>query len=308
VLPEFIVIGAQKAATSTVCEYLAAHPGVHFSTPKEPFFFDRDDMLSQPHFFFECREQFLEFDWKRRKNELLAEYSNVFEGASEEQMCGEGTTTYLSSYHAPRRIKEVLPDVKLVATLRHPTKRLYSAYWHEVKMRRAIYSFEDYLRFEPYRVFHNSLYERHVRRYLDFFPRDQMHFIVFEEFIQNPDDHIRKLFEFLDLEPLDVQPQREKVNTARVPQSLTVQRILNRVLQFTPRNYTPWEMRDPERPLHDPLHVRVLHRLGYMNLTAENYPPMDSEIREYLDEVLHRENEGLGDLIGKDLEQIWWDG
>lgn len=305
-LPDFLVIGAQKAATSTICNYLAAHSGVQFSTPKEPFFFDRDDMLSQPHFFFECRDQFLDFDWKNRRDALLDGYSEVFAGAADAQLCGEGTTTYLSSYHAPERIAEVVPDAKLIVTLRHPTKRLYSAYWHEVKMRRAIYSFEDYLRFEPYRVFHNSLYERHIRRYLEFFPKEQIHFIVFEEFVREPERHIVELCDFLGLRREEIEPNRERVNTAQVPRSLRVQQLLNRVLQFTPRNYTPWEMRDAEHPLYDPLYVRGLHRLGYWNLTAEKYPKMKSATKRYLDEVLRRENEGLSCLIGKNVDAVWW--
>jgi hypothetical protein len=305
-LPDFIVIGAQKAGTSTVASYLNHHPGIHLSNPKEPFFFDRDDPVVHPHFFAECRDEFLAFDWEHNRERLLREYSAVFDGCQDGQLLGEASTSYLNSSKAVHRIAEVVPDAKLIVVMRQPTDRLYSAYWHELKMRRAIYSFERYLQFEPIRVLESSLYEKHIRKYLERFERRQMHFIVSEDFYENPEERIGELFRFLGVSEQIVEPPRKQVNKAQVPLSTLAQRTLNRALHFTRRYYTPWAMRSPNSVPRDSIVAKLIHRLGGMNLRKEQYPPMKPETRKYLDAVLRRENAGLAELIGMDVERHWW--
>jgi hypothetical protein len=155
-------------------------------------------------------------------------------------------------------------------------------------------------------VLESSLYEKHIRKYLKRFDRRQMHFIVSEDFYQNPKERMRELFRFLGLSEHSAEQPRKQVNKAQVPLSNTAQRVLNRALHYTRRYYTPWAMRGSNSVPADSIVAKVIHRVGGMNLQKEQYPPMDTDTRKYLDTVLQRENAGLSELIGINVDAYWW--
>src|SRR4051794_34967159 len=110
-LPNFLIIGAAKAGTTSLYHYLRQHPDVYMSTIKEPNYF--------------CfEEQLPEYAPVR----TLAEYESLFDGASSQPAVGEASTQYLNSAAAPRRIANILPNVRLIVSLRNPADRAYSSY------------------------------------------------------------------------------------------------------------------------------------------------------------------------------------
>lgn len=114
-LPDFIIIGAMKSATSTLQQQLARQPGIFMSDPKEPNFFSDD-----PQF---------------RKG--LAWYSALFAQASPDDLTGEASTHYtkLPTYpQSLQRMHELVPGARLVYVMRHPIERLVSHYIHEWSM------------------------------------------------------------------------------------------------------------------------------------------------------------------------------
>ncbi|MDG1818362.1 MAG: sulfotransferase [Porticoccaceae bacterium] len=111
-LPDFIIIGAMKSATSTLHNQLSAQPGIFMSSPKEPNFFSDDDIYSQG------------LNW----------YSGLFSDASAEDICGESSTHYTKLLDHPetiQRLKEAIPQPKLIYVMRHPVDRLISHYMHQ---------------------------------------------------------------------------------------------------------------------------------------------------------------------------------
>jgi hypothetical protein len=111
-LPDFIIIGAMKSATSSLHTQLAAQPGLFMSDPKEPNFFGDDEQYARG------------IGW----------YSSLFEGAAEGDLCGESSTHYtkLPRYsNTVPRMRALLPNVKLIYVMRHPVERLVSHYLHE---------------------------------------------------------------------------------------------------------------------------------------------------------------------------------
>jgi hypothetical protein len=115
-LPDFLIVGAMKSATSTLHEQLARQPGFVLSTPKEPCFFSDDAV------------------WERG----LSWYASLFAEAREGDICGESSTHYakLPSYpHTVARIKSALPaSTRFIYVMRHPLQRLVSHYIHEWSM------------------------------------------------------------------------------------------------------------------------------------------------------------------------------
>jgi len=111
-LPDFVVIGAMKAATSTLHEQLAAQPGVFMSTPKEPNFFSDDEQYARG----------------------LGWYRSLFAEAPAGALKGESSTHYTKRPTYPLacdRLRRHLPGAKLIYVMRHPIDRLVSHYIHE---------------------------------------------------------------------------------------------------------------------------------------------------------------------------------
>ena len=115
-LPNFIIIGAMKCATSTLHVQLSRQPGFFMSEPKEPNFFSDDDNYARG----------------------MAYYRSLFEGAGSSQLRGESSTHYTKLPTYPKaltRMREHLPALKLIYVMRHPIDRLVSHYIHEWSMR-----------------------------------------------------------------------------------------------------------------------------------------------------------------------------
>jgi hypothetical protein len=113
-LPDFLIIGAQKAATRWLRSNLGQHPDI-FTAPAELSFFSN----------------------RQRYNELgLSWYRSRFEDWSGQTHVGEATPAYMMRRHHPRRvarrIDRTLPGVRLVAILRDPIDRAQSAVVHHI--------------------------------------------------------------------------------------------------------------------------------------------------------------------------------
>jgi hypothetical protein len=114
-LPTFLIIGAQKSATRWLRLNLGLHPDV-FSARRELEFFNNGDRVERAG---------------------VASYRAQFEGWSGESFVGEATPGYMFWHHGPgvvaRRIREAVPDVRLIAILRNPVDRAQSAVVHHVE-------------------------------------------------------------------------------------------------------------------------------------------------------------------------------
>lgn len=114
-LPDFVIIGAMKCATSTLDTQLALQPGIFTCTPKEPYFFSNDEVYVKG------------LEW----------YEGLFDGAEPDDLCGEATTHYTKLPTYPlslERMREHIPKAKLIYIMRHPIDRLVSQYVHEWSM------------------------------------------------------------------------------------------------------------------------------------------------------------------------------
>lgn len=151
-LPTFLVIGAMKAGTTSLHEYLSRHPDVFVPEVKEPHFFaanwDRG------------------IDW----------YQSLFEPGRDVAARGESSTGY-AKYPAepdvPARLKKLVPDARFVYIVREPIARIRSHYLHNVLTERETRSVEDALLSDPKYV-DCSRYAFQIEQYLAEFPREQV--------------------------------------------------------------------------------------------------------------------------------------
>lgn len=178
--PDFIVIGAMKAGTTTLFAHLKDHPQVFMAEPKEPNYFSKDDVYTGKG-----------RDW----------YRGLFANARANQRCGEASPSYT---RAPRfadsakRMAAAVPDAKLVYIMRHPVERFYSNYVFD-----RSFGFREPIRetlIERSYVLETSRYIEQVRRYLDYFPREQLHCLLLDDLRSDLEATLSRLAEFLGIE------------------------------------------------------------------------------------------------------------
>jgi Sulfotransferase domain len=205
-LPGFIIIGAQKAGTTSLHSYLSQHPQIRTGSKKEVHYFD----LNAHH-----GER-----WYRSHFPYLSQLRSTGAGAA--GMTGEASPYYLFHPHAAARIRSKLPNVRLVALLRDPVARAYSHYRHNLRQGHESGTFEEALsreeallpseaqrmREDPtYRSMLHQLYSYRARGryaeqlqpYFDLFPRDQILILKSEDFFTETQEAFDRVVDFLGL-------------------------------------------------------------------------------------------------------------
>jgi len=107
-LPNFIIIGAMKAATTSAYTYLLQHPDIYMPKVKEPMFFNN----------YKQENDYLIKGRKGVKNRTLEKYKSLFNNVKNEKAIGEASPAYILNEMAPKLIKELIPQVKIIAILR----------------------------------------------------------------------------------------------------------------------------------------------------------------------------------------------
>jgi hypothetical protein len=198
-IPSFILIGAQRAGTSSLYRYLNAHPQVRRSLRKEVNYFSVDYDRS--------------WGWYRAHFPLRVPACVTF----------EATPQYFVHPLAPARVHERLPDARLIVTVRDPVDRALSHYRHmrrigldhlplsgaiaaepsriepDLEMLRSNpwHRARDFLR---YSYVTRSRYGEQLERWLEFFPRSSIHVLCFDTFRQHPRAEWEEMLDFLGLE------------------------------------------------------------------------------------------------------------
>lgn len=196
-LPTFLGIGVPRAGTTWLHRWLAGHPDIYMPTRrKEVRFFDR-------HY-----EEGVEW------------YEAFFpaDGAESYRAIGEISPQYLYCDECPARIASVLPDVKLLAVLRHPVDRAYSTYGFTLQRANYRGSFAEFLESRP-SVLDRGFYSRFLQRYLQRFERERILPLLFEEMVADLDATRDGLGEFLGVEEsgFPAHAGEARVNKSSVP-------------------------------------------------------------------------------------------
>jgi hypothetical protein len=201
-LPDFLILGAQKAGTTALYAYLRWHPDITGPSFKEVSFFDR-------HYAHGERWYRGHFPVRRRA------------------LVGEASPSYLFHPQAPERVARMLPDARLIALLRNPAERAFSHYQHEVALGREPLSFEDAIdqedermRGELERMLRDPSYFSHawwnytyvargryaeqLERWFASFPQEQLLVLLTDELAADTAGTYRRVLGFLGAEAQDL--------------------------------------------------------------------------------------------------------
>ena len=292
--PDLFVLGAQKSGTTSLCAWLEQSDSITLSSPKEPMLLSRDEIALHPHFFTESPNDWSQLDWDADRKTILSQYQQYFANAAKGTLLCDGSTSYLYSERAPGRIKHVNPNAKFIIILRDPAARSYSAYWHYVKTGIACESFANHIRYEGGLTIEGSEYVRHIKRWLEVFPREQFLFLAYEAMKADPQACAKQLSEFLSIAPLPSQLPRE--NRGKTPRNLTAQLWLNRIRRWLNLNPSAIETRTPG----------LIDVIQQWNMTDTPYPPMEPKMRQRLNQHFKRANAELADLTGLAIKNHWY--
>jgi hypothetical protein len=300
-MPNFFIVGAQKAGTTSLYHYLNQHPQVYMSPIKEPFFFDHE-MGSKGEV---VRR---EFEGHRQPPRFtsIEEYSALFEGASGEKAIGEATPLYIYAPGTAERLERYVPGAKSIALLRNPADRAYSAFLYALRMGvEPLTDFAQALREEPLRmrngwhyIFHyrsRGLYYQQLKSYYEVFGRERLAVWLYEDMREDPASVAQSVFRFLEVDDTFAPDTSSTYNPAGVPASGSARAAIKAT------NRAVGVLRRSLPPTSSILPFAFKMRRAVHSLVLTKPPPIDPELREeliagYKEDVLR-----LQELIGRDL-------
>jgi len=289
-LPNFIIVGAQKAGTTAFFSWLSQHPQIYGDEAFKDFNFFLNDYYYKK----------LGLEW----------FANQFK-PSNEKIIVHGYVNYLYFYpQAVERLlnykKSYVPDLKLVAVLRNPIDRAYSAFWDAKKVAvETAETFEEAIKKEPEILKSGTLKEKASLTYIDhgfYFEQvraykeafgDDFKVFIFEELVKNPEPFLKEVFSWLGVDE-GFTPNFEKKNESGLPRSMFLQKLIQRFsLPQGVKGLIPASIRGLKWKL-----------LREWNIKRAKYPPMNPKTREYLKELYREDIKKLEKLINKDLS-VW---
>lgn len=214
VLPNFFIVGAAKAGTTSFAEYLGQHPQVYMSPVKEPHYFCTD--IESRHILEKVQpEEYFSVQPLRKRHALCvrqaAHYEQLFAAAGDAKAVGEASVSYFYSECAPRRIAAEITDPKILIFLRNPVERAYSHFKMDLAL--GISCTDDFL--EAVRIDHASpqkgwgishlyvelgLYVPQLRRFLDSFPADRLKICVYDDYQSDVRPTLIEILSFLGVD------------------------------------------------------------------------------------------------------------
>ena len=224
VKPDFIIIGAQKAGTTSLFYYLSQHPHLKPSFKKEVHYFDGGLNPDVETF---------------KKGDLWYRAHFHLKGPGSNHKAFEASPSYIFNPNVPERISEYVPGVKLIALLRDPVERALSQYFHEKRLGfeylplmeavineekrlNSVLEIKDYKSeaYIHYTYKKRGLYKEQLERYLKYFPSSHILTLKSNDLFKKPQATLAKVFDFLgvdsDLKIKDIRPRKVAGNKTEV--------------------------------------------------------------------------------------------
>ncbi len=276
-LPNFIAIGAQRCGTTWLTANLRTHPQVFIPPARK-----------EVHFFDQHYERGI--GW----------YESYFPDnsiKSSHRAIGEITPRYIFDSSVPSRIADHLPSVRLLAILRNPVDRAYSHYGLRVRDQGIQTDFRSFIEMNIENnddVFERGKYSQQLRRYLEYFEEDQIHIVIFERFVNNPEQVRSEVADFLGISPHQFSEPEEKQNASYIPRFPRLRASVRRIADFLRWYGGDWIVEQAKA-------AGIPHMFG----NAGSLPPMEPDDRRYLADHYEQEIRELESLLSVDLGQ-WW--
>ena len=295
-LPDLYLIGAPKAGTTSLCEWLSGHPDVYWSVPKEPYFWAADYPAQRAHYGFATR----------------AAYEALFRSptAAAARVRGEGSTTYLYSQVAVPDILEAVPGARFLVCLRNPVDLVVS--YHRTQLvtlnetepevaaawRRSLAGgLPATVPLDPKLVDYPQVGRlgAAVERLLSHLPRERVHFVVLDDLAADPHGVWEGVTAFCGLDSSVVPAFSVANSSTKTYRSKAVRQLTHRppaALAPTMARVRQWSRTTDSA---------VVRRAKATMWRPAPRPSVPSEVRQELTDFFRSDVELLGRLVGRDL-------
>ena len=307
--PNFFLVGAPKAGTTSLYSYLDQHPQIFMSPMKEPHYLADEVRLGNFTDELRRREEprlaglraYLDGPMTTKFSTgfvtEFADYLKLFQDSTTEPVLGDASVCYLWSPTAPGNIARMCPEAKILMVLRDPADRAYSQYLQLLTFSKAFLSFRDYvnaglrststLMGPLYPFLCLGQYYGQVKRYLQQFPREQIQILFYEDFLRDAPGMLENIFKFLGVDSDFVPDMKERHMLANVPRSYVLHRLTGPVARWSPlRQISPSRLRSS------------LKRLLFRPRESMTMDPRD---RAFLVDFYREDIGNLSGLLDRDL-------
>lgn len=293
-LPNFLVIGAAKSGTSALWNFLRQHPEICMAVRKEPNFFSIDEIRHFRNGIGDVEYQVLD----------LAGYRALYGHARQESAIGEASNSTLYFPCAVDKVREHVPRARLIALLRQPADRAFSAYMHLRRDgREPIEDFRAALEAEDERIaahwsfswhYRNAgRYHRQLKPFYDAFGAERIRIFLYDDFRAHPRRVLREIFRFLGVDDLFEPTMKSGVNRSGIPRSPLLQSAMRRLFD------RPNPVRFAARKLvREDTRLRFTQFVRTRNLVRREIP---ADVRRELTAFYRPGILVLQDLIARDL-------
>lgn len=270
-VPNFLILGSQKAGTTSLYHVLRLHPEIYMSDTKEVNFFFYENKFQQG----------------------LSYYKTFFKSApSGINMIGEASPGYICHPLVPERIQQYLPKVKrFIITVRNPINRAYSQFSDNLRHLEAKHDFGEAFdlalsdTYEPGKLgyFSRGTYIQYIERYVERFGRENILVLIFEDLKKDPLAFYRQCFEFLGVDPDFRCPEMtQKFNASNVWSNPAYQWFLTHPRHTRFLNYHLRQLlcRGKQTPYEASMNPEIREKL------IEFYKPWNKKLAKFLDRNL----------------------
>jgi len=285
-LPHFVIVGASRAGTTTLFTLLQQNPQIFMPRKKELHFFYKDKLYIDG----------------------LAWYERQFKRSKKDQLIGEASPPYFHSgiirdvqgkhkfdlnNDSATRMHQLMPNARIIITLRNPVTRSYSQYWKNVwegheKSETYKQAIEDELKGNrpPDQSamcwLYKNNYALHVQKWIDLFSKENVHIMIFEEWIKDIPNSMRKLEEFIGVDYLPRDNNSVGIVNAGRTERISGVSLIGKSLSKLP----------------------IIKNIYKGVATQSGYPKMDDQLHLKVTEYFSDSISELEKITGKSL-QIW---
>ena len=282
---DFFIVGAPKAGTTSLYHYLSEHPQVEMSSQKEPDYFSYKAINEQGMYY------------AKNRVDTLDKYESLFE-QKESVVYGEGSVSYLFYDNVAEDIKKYNPNAKIIIMLRNPIERAFSHYLMDYRLGLVSDSFENIItkksKHKNAHLFYQqyievSKYTKQIQRYLNFFEKENILFIDYEDFKNNVSKTVDQVYDFLNISTEFAADINTKYNTFTMPKNKGIRFIysfvfLRKILTFF-------------------LPIYLVKNIRAFLFKADKKPELLKETRSQLSIIFNNDIKKLDEVLGKNYSK-----
>lgn len=288
-VPDIYIIGAQKSGTTTLYDWLSQHPQIY------------GHPLAKDYPFFSSNQTF---------KEGLSQFSSFSKKAPKDILVLGGDANAMFDLIAIERMRNIIPSARLIAILRNPVDRAYSAYTHAIERLMEYRTFEEAINEELQGIAYdeNSTLQRDYLRHGHYaqqllevyrhFPKEHVKIVFFENLKADPTTELKAIFEFLgitnDFIPnLNIRNETKGSHRSKWLTKLTYAKPSSEKLRKLGKLLVPFSVR-----------TLIRQKLAEFNRIEAPKPEFPDNVRSLLQEYYKKEITALESLLDKEIN-IW---